>query len=199
MSESDVNRAWSDFYREYGEAMVAWQLVESELATVFSILTNIPPPMAIQIFYSARGFTGRVDIYKAGITAGNAPAETKSLARSLINKAKKYSEYRNKFAHDQPRLRQQGHPARFDILMVDGKGQFQSDELKQQYLDEAVTVAEITEAATCFRNLANLVRDFWADLTTRTASLDTLRDRLLALPTLPPSKDQSRPRAKPRL
>jgi hypothetical protein len=197
-SDSAVKKAWSRFYQEYGEAMLAWQLVESELATVFSMLTKIPPAMAIQIFYSARGFTGRIDIYKAGITACGAPAEIKSFARALIKKAKKYSEYRNKFAHDQPRLRQQGHPAKFDILMVDGKGQFQSDEIKKQYLDEAVTVTEIIEAATCFRNLANLTRDFWAQLSTRSASLDILRARLLALPTLPPAKGLFPPSAKPK-
>jgi hypothetical protein len=33
-------------YQEYGQAMLAWQLVESEFATVFSMLTKIPPAMA---------------------------------------------------------------------------------------------------------------------------------------------------------
>jgi hypothetical protein len=39
-SDSAVKKAWSHFYQEYGQAMLAWQLVESELATVFSMLTN---------------------------------------------------------------------------------------------------------------------------------------------------------------
>lgn len=64
-SDSAVKKAWSHFYQEYGQAMLAWQLVESEFATVFSMLTKIPPAMAIQIFYSARSFRGRIDIYKA--------------------------------------------------------------------------------------------------------------------------------------
>jgi hypothetical protein len=188
-SDSAVKKAWSHFYQECGQAMLAWQLVESELATVFSMLTKIPPAMAIQIFYSARSFRGRIDIYKAGITVCPAPAEIKSIARGLIKKAGKYAEYRNKFAHDQPRLRQQGQPAKFDILLVDGKGQFQVDDVKSQYLAEAITVAEITEAAACFRGLADLTRDFWSQLSTRTALLDTFRERLLALPTLPPAKE----------
>jgi hypothetical protein len=48
--------------------------------------------------------------------------------------------------------------------MVDGKGQFQVDNVKSQYLAEAITVAEITEAAACFRGLADLTRDFWSQL-----------------------------------
>jgi hypothetical protein len=199
MSSSTPDDAWNKFYREYGQAMVAWQLVESELATVFSMLTKIPPPMAIQIFYSARSFNGRIDIYKAGITACTAPTEIKAMARGLINKAKKYAEYRNKFAHDQPRLRQQGQPAKFDILMVDGKGQFQIDALKSEYLARAVTIAEITDAAACFRNLADLTRDVWAQhLSMRAASLDKLRERLEALPILPRSRDQSKRPGKPK-
>ena len=106
--------------------MLAWQLVESELATVFSMLTKIPPAMAIQIFYSARSFRGRIDIYKAGITVCPAPAEIKSIARGLIKKAGKYAEYRNKFAHDQPRLRQRGQPANLIFSWSMARGSFRS-------------------------------------------------------------------------
>jgi hypothetical protein len=196
MSSSDFDEAWNRFYREYGQAMVAWQSVESELATVFSTLTKIPPAMAIQIFYSARSFTGRIDIYKAGVTACTAPDDIKTFARELINKARGYTEYRNKFAHDQPRIRQ--HEGEVDIVMVDGKGQFQIDEMKSEYLARAVTVAEITEAATCFQNLADLIRDFWAQLVTRSSSLNTLRARLEALPILPRKAALFQPSAAPK-
>jgi hypothetical protein len=99
--------------------------------------------------------------------------------------AKKYAEYRNKFAHDQPLLRQQGLPPRYDILMVDGKGQFQPDEVKQQYIGQGVPVDEITYAAGYFRELANLTRDFLAQVRSRSAWLDILRERLRRLPNLP--------------
>src|ERR1700675_4152885 len=97
----------------------------------FQYSPKIPPAMAIQIFYSARSFNGRIDIFDAALTASEASDEAKSFARALIKKAKKYSEYRNKFAHDQPLLHQYGSPAKFRVLMVDGKGQFQSDEVKK--------------------------------------------------------------------
>jgi hypothetical protein len=64
-SDSSIEQAWYRFYLEYGAAMYAWQEIESELATLFSLLSKIPPDMAIQIFYSARSFNGRIDTFKA--------------------------------------------------------------------------------------------------------------------------------------
>jgi hypothetical protein len=190
-SSHDPDDAWRHFYQEYGQAMVAWQILESELATLFSFLTQIPPAMAVKIYYASRSFNGRMDVFKEGISAASASSETKSLARSIVKQAKKYAEYRNKFAHDQPLLRQQGMPATFDILMVDGKGQFQVDEVKKQYLDEGVPVSEITYAATCFRQLSNLVNLFWIQArsqgaaTRQSAWLALLQEQFRALPTLP--------------
>ena len=146
--------------------------------------------MAVKIYYASRSFNGRMDVFKEGISAASASSETKSLARSIVKQAKKYAEYRNKFAHDQPLLRQQGMPATFDVLMVDGKGQFQVDEVKKQYLDEGVSVSEITYAATCFRQLSNLVNLFWigpltGGATRQSAWLALLQEQFRALPTLP--------------
>jgi hypothetical protein len=62
-SFAEVDKAWNSFYLEYGPAMLAWQLVESELATLFSKITKIPPDMAIQIFYSATSFNGRIAFF----------------------------------------------------------------------------------------------------------------------------------------
>jgi hypothetical protein len=47
MSSSDPDKAWNSFYLEYGAAMFAWQLIESELATLFFVLSRIPADMAI--------------------------------------------------------------------------------------------------------------------------------------------------------
>jgi len=65
---SEIEQAWHSFYLEYGTAMVSWQMLESELATLFSKLTKIPPDMAVQIFYSATSFNGRTDIFTAALT-----------------------------------------------------------------------------------------------------------------------------------
>jgi hypothetical protein len=197
-SESEVDRAWTKFYVEYGNAMLAWQVVERELAILFSRLTKIPPDMAIRIFYAPRSFNGRIDIFKSALVTCKVSGDIKSLARQLIAKAKHYSDCRNAFAHDQPLLFQQtafpGEHAPAEIRLVDGKGQFQSDEEKKRYVDMAITVADITEIAVNFRHLGKLIGDFWS----QSASLDKLRERLAALPSLPPLKDQSQPYAEPK-
>src|SRR5260370_1465796 len=89
-----------------------------------------------------------------------------------------------------------GQPAEFEILMVHGKGQFQSDSVKKRYNDAAITVPKIKEAAGAFRDLSEIIRDFWAQFPIRRASLDKLHERLKALPILPRPKGQSPPSAK---
>jgi hypothetical protein len=192
-SESEVDRAWTKFYVEYGSAMVAWQIVERELATLFSLLKKISPDMAIRIFYAPRSFNGRIDIFKSSLVTCNVSEDIKSFTRQLLTKAKQYSDCRNVFAHDQPLLRQFGTPAQFEILLVDGKGQFQSDEEKKRYIDLATTVPDIAEIAVNFRHLGTLIEDFWSQLATRSASLDKLRERLAALPNPRRPKDRSQP------
>jgi hypothetical protein len=196
-SPHDPDDAWRHFHQEYGQAMLAWQLLESELATLFSFLTKIPPAMAVKIYYAPRGFNGRLDVFKEAISVATIPPEARSLTRSLLKKASRYSEYRNKFAHDQPLLRQHGSGpgkgARFEIIMVDGKGQFQKDEEKTRYINDAVPVSEITYAAACFRQLTNLTSRFWIQiqshgemsLVRQQPWLETLQAQLLGIPNLP--------------
>jgi hypothetical protein len=190
MSSSDPDEAWKVFYLEYGPAMFAWQLIEAELATLFSRLTKIPPDMAIQIFYSGTGFNARIDVFSASLTASKADEAIKTLAHGIIAKSKQYSAFRNKFAHDQPLLYQHGQPAKFEIVMAHGKGQFQSDAVKKRYMDAAITVPEIKEAAAAFRDLATFIRDLWAQFPIRRTSIDKLHARLQALPILPRPKAQ---------
>jgi hypothetical protein len=204
MPSSNPDDAWRHFHQEYGQAMVAWQTLESELATLFSFLTKIPPAMAVKIYYASRSFNGRLDVFKEGISVAPVSPEAKSFARLVAKKSQKYAEYRNKFAHDQPLLRQQGLPATFDIVMVDGKGQFQADELKKQYVDAGVPVSEITHAAACFRQLADLVSQYWIQFraqvspTRQSAWHEILHERLATLPTLPRKEGQSPQSAKPK-
>jgi hypothetical protein len=196
-SESDVDRAWNTFYVEYGSAMLAWQIVESELATLFSFVTKIKPDMAVRIFYAPRSFNGRIDIFKSALVTCDVPDEIKKFTRQIIAKAKHYSDCRNAFAHDQPLLYQFGCPAQFEILLVDGKGQFQSAEEKKRHLDIAIRTSDITEITVNFRHLGDLIRDFWTHMSIQNASLDKLRERLAGLPNLPPSKARSLAREQP--
>lgn len=209
LSSNNSNDAWRHFYQEYGEAMVAWQILESEIATLFSFLTKIPPAMAVKIYYAPRSFNGRVEVFKESISAALLSTEIRSFARTVLKKAKQYAEYRNKFAHDQPLLRQQGSPLeknlRFDILLVDGKGQFQTDDAKQRYMQEGVSVGEITNAGACFRELSTIIHLFWASFRSQGAALaphpawlETLQERLHALPALPRKGGLFRPSEAPK-
>jgi hypothetical protein len=172
--------------------MLAWAMIESELATLFAFLTKIPPDMAVKIFYAPRSFKGRTEIFKSALTVCRIPENIKAFTRTLITKANTYSDCRNKFAHDQPLLHQSSFPAVFQIVMVDAKGQFQKDEEKQRYVDDAVSTAAIADIATQFTNLANLIRDCWVEMgVSKSPSLDKLQARLAALPTLPRPKDRS--------
>jgi hypothetical protein len=198
----DPDEAWKDFYLEYGPAMFAWQLLESELATLFAIVCKIQPAMAIQIFYSATSFNARTDMFSAALGASKADDDAITFARALIKKSKQYSEFRNKFAHDQPLLYQHGlagSGATFEILLIHGRGQFQTDAVKKRYRDNAVRVSQIKRAAKAFRDLSDLIRDFWGDLSLqRTPSLDKFRARLQALPNLQPPTAPAPPAAKPK-
>jgi hypothetical protein len=197
MWSHDPDEAWRNFYLEYGPAMFEWQGIEMEMATLFAIVCEIQPAMAIQIFYSATSFNARTDMFSAALGASKADADAITFARSLIKQAKQYSEFRNKFAHDQPLLHQQYQPAQFEILMVHGRGQFQSDAVKKRYRANAVTVPQIKKAARAFRDLAKIIRDFWGDLTMQQPpSLDKLRVRLQALPNLQAPTAPARPIAK---
>jgi hypothetical protein len=196
MTPSGPDQAWARFHVEYGKAMLHWALVESELATLFSHLTAIAPNMAVKSFYAPRSFKGRADIFRSALTVSDASDVVKAFARSLLKKADQYSNCRNKFAHDQPLLHQCSFPAEFEIWLVDAKGQFQLDHEKKRYLDDAVTTADIADIAVQFMELAQIVRDAWIAMPNRNPpppSLDKLRERLAALPSLPRPKARSQP------
>jgi hypothetical protein len=196
----NVEEAWTAFHIEYGRTMLAWAMIESELATLFSMVTRISPDMAIKIFYAPRSFKGRTDIFKSALPVCKIPEEAKKIARSLIKKADQYSDCRNKFAHDQPLLHQISafppNAAQFNIVLVDAKGQFQNNEEKKRYVDAALSTEDVAEIAKQFMALAYLIRDTWIEMTANTRpSLDTLHERLAALPSLPPPRGQSQPSA----
>jgi hypothetical protein len=59
--------------------MAAWATVERELSTLFWLVTQIKPAMAIKIFYSARSFKERADMFKAAIVAADVSDDVKTL------------------------------------------------------------------------------------------------------------------------
>ena len=89
-----------EFYREYGAAMAAWAFVESELGTLFAILTQLPASMAISIFYSVNAFDARASIFEAAIPPSKLDEKSKGFFEAAISKVRCLSQFWNKLAHD---------------------------------------------------------------------------------------------------
>lgn len=167
-----------EFLRLYGLAMGSWATIERELGTLFAFITRIDPALAMQLFYSARSFTGRVDMFRAALSAAPAPDPQKDFARLIINKCRAYNELRAKLAHDLPAFDYKG-----GVILVDGKAQFQSDELKKAATERAITMEQLATAANNFESLAKIIMEAWHEIvTSKTPSLDRYRERVLQLP-----------------
>jgi hypothetical protein len=175
-----------DFLRRYGAAMAAWATVERELGTLFAFVTAIKPAMAMQVFYSARSFNGRADMFRAGLIASDRSEAVKAISRAVLRRAKSYNEFRAKLAHDLPNYDYKG-----GIVLVDGKAQFQSDEVKKKAVDQAITMDQLATIAENFERLGVLISHLWQTVSAdKKPSLDIFHERLLRLPTDPRTKGQ---------
>jgi len=193
---SDDKKVWHKFYLKYGKAMVAWSGVESELVTLFSLLTKIKWDMAVGIFYAPSGFKGRTAIFRAALKTCAINEPIRSLTDALLGKAEQYSDWRNKLAHDYPALH--GAAASKHIRLITGKGQFQSDATKKIHVEAGITTEEIEDIGVQFQSLQKIICDFWGSLTVdRIPSPHIFQQRLAELPKLPRPKAQTPPNVKP--
>jgi len=174
----------TEFLRLNGGAMAAWATVERELGTVFAFVSGMKPAMAMQVFYSARSFKGRFDMFKAALVAAEVTDNVKQLVRLTLRRASRYNEFRSKLAHDLPNYDYKG-----GIVLVDAKAQFQSDEIKKQAMDQAVTVDQLSAIAANFDALAQYLHSLWSDLAgSKTPSLGRYPELLAQFPTDPRTK-----------
>lgn len=100
-NSSKINDAVQPFYSQYGSTLEAWGRIESELSDLFAKITRMPRKRASKIFFSARSFNGRADMFEAALSAVRLDKETRSLLKTIIKKARTYSGFRNKLAHGQ--------------------------------------------------------------------------------------------------
>ena len=188
------------FMKQFGEAMGAWAVTERELSTVFALATGMKPEMAIQIFYSARSFKGRYDMFKSALIVAALPEDTKTCIRLILTRMNKYNECRTALAHNIP---EQIDPKR--MALIEGSAQFQRDEIKASARAKAITLETMHIISDNFNSLSNVVLDFWTEFLVQQPSLDTLRARLAQLPIdarskdpPPPASPQKRQRQAPR-
>lgn len=140
--------------------------------------------MAMQVFYSARSFKGRLDMFKAALVSAEVPDNVKEIVRLALRRASKYNEFRTKLAHDLPNYDYKG-----GIILVDAKAQFQSDEVKKHATDQAITMDQLSAIAGNFDSLALFLHWLWSDnVGSKTPSLRRYPALLALIPTDPRTK-----------
>jgi len=96
----------------------------------------------------------------------------------------KYTGARNALAHDHPEIDgRKGSKSERQVILVHGKGFFQSDKVKARYSQQALTMDAIQEITGNFRELSKIIFDLWGQLSVSDKpSLDKYRKRVSALP-----------------
>jgi hypothetical protein len=131
---------------------------------VFTIASGMQPALAYSLYYSIRGFDGRIGLFKATIPHSKLPKKYNSVLRAFANKARALSAHRNALAHDQFVLDMNRNSSTFGSMLIsDGKFQFQSDEIKTEGRQYALTATDIRKISKLFVRLDNQLSSFWAD------------------------------------
>ncbi|MEX0955212.1 MAG: hypothetical protein WDZ83_08385 [Rhizobiaceae bacterium] len=182
----EINRVSSEFFMYYGQAMDGWSALEGGLALWFAKLTRMPPKRARRIFYSARSFNGRAEMFEAALSVARLPKGTSALLKTIIKTARKYSAFRNRLAHGE---------ANVHTDIVDGKPTFEMLITEPQYQERmtrehGISVEDIKAANDAFRVLAgDLMMVFNGEIAA--AQLEERRELILQRPNLPSSKESA--------
>jgi hypothetical protein len=91
----------SEFYHAYGLAMANWSELERTFANLFVAMTRMQADTGLAIFYSARSFLGRADMFMAAAaTAPTLPKGREFLVQAM-KRAQAWTATRNALAHDE--------------------------------------------------------------------------------------------------
>jgi hypothetical protein len=150
------------FRVEYAMAMANWTQLESSLAHVFSQYTGLRPNMAYSLFFSVRTFDGRISLFKAGIPHSGLPKKYNPVLKAFANKARAIAEHRNSLAHDHFDIDTNPEsPTRGELLLIDGKYQFQDKQTKLNAARAALTTRDFKSLQKTFCRLRDVLDDFW--------------------------------------
>ena len=92
----------SDFYRAYGHAIAFWAHLESMQSLLFKQVTGMTNEVSRRVFFSAKSYSARADMFDAAVAAANLTAETGLLLRAISKRARSYSGFRNRIVHGDP-------------------------------------------------------------------------------------------------
>jgi len=198
-AESREKEAWNEFYLIYGAAMVAWSRVERELGTLFATVTGMKPDLAMRVFYSARSFQGRVDMFESAVTDSEIEDAVRNILKQALKRAGQYNSVRNIMAHDLPQRDFRDGPNFGQVVLIGPKGMFQKDDVKAKYVDRAITLDDLREVTENFNRLASVIEMLWAVFPIKRASSHgKYLELVLELPTSPYSKTGRKDAKSPR-
>lgn len=194
-----------EFQVAYANAMARWAQVEGSLAMIFSMMAGITPALAYSLYYSLRSFDARVGLFKSAIPHSKLPKKDGATLRAFANKARALAAFRNTLAHGSFSLNMNRQSPTFgELILTDGKYQFQSDEVKSEGLKSALTKGDLIKLDRIFVRLDNVLNNYWADRFSpgRHLQPSRYRARVLAIPipqfpkptTPTPSTHQRKPK-----
>ena len=98
-------KAAHEFYPIYGLALGEWSRLENSLYFWFAHVTKMKHPIGRAIFFSAKSFASRAEMLEAAIEhQDNLSKHQLELIEEIIKKARKYSAFRNRITHGEPRF-----------------------------------------------------------------------------------------------
>lgn len=136
----------------YGRAMAKWATIEHWLGKWFAVVTEMPEPMALAVFFSAKNFNGRSEMLESALEHSRAVEGVKQFLRDAIDKAVTYNTFRNTIAHGIPRLRVAGRST--EPVLAQGRG---------EDLRNAVTATNLDQAGTNFEGLSSILINAYSD------------------------------------
>jgi hypothetical protein len=161
--DSEHVRPDDQFHKAYGGAMMAWARLEGCLFYWFMRASGMDEPLARAIYFSARSFTGRRDMLIAAIRFSSFDDQATAVIKAGIQKARRYSEFRNQVAHREPLFDiRQGSPTWAQFVLAEGRS-----------LDEGNDMLTIKHLGIATRNFNALTQLLWqVHPTFRTTSTD---------------------------
>ena len=90
------------FYQAYGHAIAFWAHLESMQCLLFRQVTGMTKEVSRRVFYSAKSYSARADMFDAAVAAAALSLETNLLLKAISKKARTYSGFRNHIVHGDP-------------------------------------------------------------------------------------------------
>jgi hypothetical protein len=155
---SKVVEAQRTFYQAFGLTMASWARLESCMFYWFMNAIEKPEDVARAVFFSAKNFTGRRDMFNAAIPHSSFDNDIRAFLKAASKKARQYAEFRNRVAHGEPTIDGRRTSPSFMQYVLSEPRFPRSSALPEHALDSIVTNEHLDTAT---QNLTELVRLMW--------------------------------------